>query len=219
MRQRIIKEQSPTSFSSNNINKARTSVRAFSLSVKHRAVFYNINRYIDCHTGRKGFIMKKLNKKGFTLIELVVVIAILGIFSSMLIPTFINMSREARIEEDNIKFESICTALKSSLSQPEVQNEMEDLFNNEEFLVVFTSNADTGDMNLMNGQAAKDNTAVHSLKDMELGKNAWPLMDRAYTVQDKDSYGFQLTIKCTPKTSTTTAKAVIVSWEDPNGGT
>ena len=41
--------------------------------------------------------MKKLNKKGFTIVELVIVIAVIGILSAVLIPTFSNLTEKANI--------------------------------------------------------------------------------------------------------------------------
>ena len=40
--------------------------------------------------------MKKLNKKGFTIVELVIVIGVIGILSAILIPTFVNLTDQAK---------------------------------------------------------------------------------------------------------------------------
>ena len=47
--------------------------------------------------------MKKLNKKGFTIVELVIVIAVIAILAAVLIPTFsgvVNSAKEAAAKED-----------------------------------------------------------------------------------------------------------------------
>ena len=40
--------------------------------------------------------MKKTNKKGFTIVELVIVIAVIAILSAVLIPTFTNVTKNAK---------------------------------------------------------------------------------------------------------------------------
>ena len=40
-------------------------------------------------------IMKRRNKKGFTIVELVIVIGVIGILSAILIPTFVNVTNNA----------------------------------------------------------------------------------------------------------------------------
>ena len=159
---------------------------------------------------------KIFNKKGFSLIELVVVIAIIAISSAIIVPTFLHMSQESKINQDNIKFDSICIALKSSMSEPEVQKELEEWCDNTPFTVVFVSDPTTGEMNLLNAQVSTlDGATTAQLNEMVLGNHAWQWTDRTYTVAYKESFGYHLTIECTPKTYKTTADAVIVSWAAP----
>lgn len=40
--------------------------------------------------------MKKMNKKGFTIVELVIVIAVIAILSAVLIPTFSSVTKKAK---------------------------------------------------------------------------------------------------------------------------
>lgn len=54
--------------------------------------------------------MKKLNKKGFTLIELIVVIGILAVLALILIPSIINYVQQARDATDLANARSAYTA-------------------------------------------------------------------------------------------------------------
>jgi type IV pilus assembly protein PilA len=51
---------------------------------------------INKYKRRFYIIMKKLNKKGFTIVELVIVIGVIGILSAILIPTFVNLTSQAQ---------------------------------------------------------------------------------------------------------------------------
>jgi type IV pilus assembly protein PilA len=51
--------------------------------------------------------MKKLNKRGFTLIELMIVVAILGILAAVAIPAFINYMRKAKTSEATLNIDRV----------------------------------------------------------------------------------------------------------------
>ena len=55
--------------------------------------------------------MKNLKKKGFTIVELVIVIAVIAILSAVLIPTFSNLIRKANISSDTVLGRNLNTAL------------------------------------------------------------------------------------------------------------
>lgn len=165
-------------------------------------------------------IKRFFNNKGFSLIELIVVVAIMAIGSAILIPSFINMSQESKTKQDEIKFQSICTALKSSLSDPEVQKEIEEWCNNEAFTVIFASDPQTGRIDLLKAQLIKEDPEILGVPPKILGGTkfgacTWQWTDREYFLQNTEAYGYQLVIKCTPKTYKTTAQAEIISWELP----
>ena len=62
--------------------------------------------------------MKKTNKKGFTIVELVIVIAVIAILSAVLIPTFSSIIKNARINADT----QVVRNMNTSLSADEALN-------------------------------------------------------------------------------------------------
>ncbi|NLA84161.1 MAG: prepilin-type N-terminal cleavage/methylation domain-containing protein [Clostridiales bacterium] len=58
-------------------------------------------------------LRKKLNKKGFTLIELIVVIAILGILAAIIIPRFTGFQNKARETQALVVAKQVATAVDS----------------------------------------------------------------------------------------------------------
>ena len=57
--------------------------------------------------------MKHTNKKGFTIVELVIVIAVIAILAAVLIPTFTNLIKKAKISSDTQLAKNLNTALTS----------------------------------------------------------------------------------------------------------
>ena len=67
--------------------------------------------------------MKNLkNKKGFTLIELIVVIAILGILALFLVPQFMGYSQDAKEQVAKANTRTVWTAANAALTQSEYSN-------------------------------------------------------------------------------------------------
>lgn len=64
----------------------------------------------------EGFSMRKSNKKGFTLVELVVVIAIIGILAAILVPTMMNYVKKARLKTANANAKLIFTTCNNEAS-------------------------------------------------------------------------------------------------------
>lgn len=64
-------------------------------------------------------ILRKM-KKGFTIVELVIVIAVIAVLTAILVPTFINISKKANKASDN----SLVTNLNTALKMAEADNEI-----------------------------------------------------------------------------------------------
>ena len=57
--------------------------------------------------------MKKSNRKGFTLVELVVVIAIIGILAAILVPTMMNYVKKAKLKSANSSAKLVYTTVNN----------------------------------------------------------------------------------------------------------
>lgn len=61
---------------------------------------------------KKGFLLQNANNRGFTLIELMVVIVILGILVGLIVPRIMGRPEEAKRLKAKMQIESFETALK-----------------------------------------------------------------------------------------------------------
>ncbi len=58
--------------------------------------------------------MKNLKKKGFTIVELVIVIAVIAVLAAVLIPTFVNLTKKANISADQQAVRHMNTVLTAA---------------------------------------------------------------------------------------------------------
>ncbi len=70
--------------------------------------------------------MKKLNRKGFTIVELVIVIAIIAILAAVLIPTFTTVINKANMSKDTQLVRNLNTALVADRTAGKAHNTMQD---------------------------------------------------------------------------------------------
>ena len=74
--------------------------------------------------------MRKSNKKGFTLVELVVVIAIIGILAAILVPTMMNYVKKARLKTANANAKLIFTTCNNQAADLVADGEDVNAINN-----------------------------------------------------------------------------------------
>lgn len=148
-------------------------------------------------------MIKKHKNKGFSLLELIVAITILAIITACLIPSYIHLSKEAKIKKDITKFDSVCVAFKSALSEPEVKKEMKQISEGETVTVICHIDSDGlivfGDGKVIGVQTKK-------LNDTELWLNSYQSVDSIYIVENKEFYNKYIVFTVVPKQSNDTAE-------------
>ena len=66
--------------------------------------------------------MKKTNNKGFSLVELIIVIAIMAILVGVLAPQYLKYVEKSRVSADKDQLDSFYTACTTAAADPELKN-------------------------------------------------------------------------------------------------
>ena len=64
--------------------------------------------------------MKKMNNKGFSLVELIVVIAIMGVLMVVLAPQYLRYVEKSRLQKDNSAIAEVAENIKIALAEQQV---------------------------------------------------------------------------------------------------
>ncbi len=76
---------------------------------------------------KRNIMKKRLNKKGFSLVELIVCIAILAVLISIIAPTLVNNIEKSRESKDLQKLDTIAAAMQYALADEAANEEIEAL--------------------------------------------------------------------------------------------
>jgi prepilin-type N-terminal cleavage/methylation domain-containing protein len=149
-------------------------------------------------------MFRKHKNKGFSLVELIVAISILAVLMAVLTPSYLAMLQDSRVKKDESKFESVCTAFKKALGEPEVRNEIEDIAGENQFQIIFYIDQE-GIITFEDGDVIGD-LDTKTMRDTILWLNSYQSTAMTYTVENKTICDKFLVFTLTPKTATTTAQ-------------
>ena len=60
--------------------------------------------------------MLKNNKKGFTMIELIVVLAVVAVFLAVLAPSLLKYTENSRMQKDESAMDEVCNAVQLAMA-------------------------------------------------------------------------------------------------------
>lgn len=113
---------------------------------------------------------KRLGNKGFSLVELIVVIAIMAVLVGVLAPTLIKNVEKSKVSKDEQNLDSVKEAITTVLSD---QDYYDTLYNNS-----VTVNGKTGSLSI-SSDLSGTNTALSEIKD-SLGSTEVKMSSKKY---------------------------------------
>lgn len=106
--------------------------------------------------------MKKMNNKGFSLVELIIVIAIMAVLMGVLAPQLLKYVEDSRRQSDETAFGEVENAVKIALAVEEVYNAVSD---GTVVTIKDDDNATVGTCSATSGVTELDNELARTLPD------------------------------------------------------
>ena len=99
------------------------------------------------------------HKKGFTLVEILVAVAILAVLAAIFIPSLFRLAENAKVKRDSSLVSSIVTGIKNATDAPDSKKEIEK-FPEPEFKIIFTTTID-GKVDYHDGELKSGDSSIH----------------------------------------------------------
>lgn len=64
------------------------------------------------------------NKKGYTILEIIIVLAIMGVLTAVLVPSLLTNVQDTRAEKDTASMNELVSAIKIAMTDPDIYDEM-----------------------------------------------------------------------------------------------
>lgn len=107
-------------------------------------------------------MMKNKNKKGFTIVELVIVIAVIAILAAVLIPTFSNVVTKAN---ESVALQEVKNAYTATLANDLATDDVDQVYNQGTIIVVHTNGTKVQIAADGSASVVATGTATHTLNN------------------------------------------------------
>lgn len=149
------------------------------------------------------------NRKGFSLIEVLVAMAILVALSVILVPSFLSISNDSKEAKDIIKYDSMSVVFERTASEQEFLTSLEkfDYINTSEssddnLIHICFKIGKKGEIDLEQGLLTYRNATIYeeNFTTSKMWLNSYQSLEKKYTADHRESFDKFLLFTISPKT-------------------